>query len=262
MGDTKPITKENPLLANHPDWLGIGNENQPANYHNKDFYFNAYNPKVQDYLIKLIKEGIKRYPNVDGVQGDDRMPAMPKNSGYDVYTVSKYKKEHDGKAPPKDFEELSWVNWRINLLNNFGKKLYQKVKKENPNVMVSFAPNPYPWSKENLMQDWPQWISNGICDLLAVQCYRYNSEAYKSTVTEVLKHINENNPKQVFAPGIILMEGGKIKMSSDLLKEQININRSLGIEGEIFFYNEALNDKKIQAAFKELYPKKVVFPNK
>jgi hypothetical protein len=97
---------------------------------------------------------------------------------------------------------------------------------------------------------------------LAVQCYRYNSEAYKSTVTEVLKHINENNPKQVFAPGIILMEGGKIKMSSDLLKEQININRSLGIEGEIFFYNEALNDKKIQAAFKELYPKKVVFPNK
>lgn len=262
MGDTKPITNENPLFANHPDWLGINNENKPTNYYNKDFYFNAYNPKVQDYLIKLIKEGIKRYPNVDGIQGDDRMPAMPKNSGYDAYTISKYKKEHNGQLPPKDFEELNWVNWRINLLNNFGKKLYQEVKKENANVMVSFAPNPYPWSKENLMQDWPQWIGNGICDLLAVQCYRYNSEAYKNTVTEVVKYIKQNNPQQVFAPGIILMEGGKIKMDANLLKEQININRNLGINGEIFFYNEALKDKKIQAVFKELYTKKILFPKR
>ena len=50
MGATKPITSENPLFANHPNWLGINNENKPANYHNKDFYFNAYNPKVQDFL--------------------------------------------------------------------------------------------------------------------------------------------------------------------------------------------------------------------
>lgn len=261
MGATKPITSENPLFANHPDWLGINNENKPANYHNKDFYFNAYNPKVQDFLIKLIKEGIKRYPNVDGVQGDDRMPAMPKNSGYDTYTISKYKKEHNGQLPPKDFEDVEWVNWRIDLLNNFGKKLYQEVKQKNPNVMVSFAPNPYPWSKENLMQDWPQWIKSGICDLLAVQCYRYNADAYKNTLTEVVKYINQNNPKQIFAPGIILMEGGKIKMNPDLLKEQININRNLGINGEIFFYNEALKDQKIQTVFKELYPKKVSFPS-
>ena len=261
MGATKPITSENPLFANHPNWLGINNENKPANYHNKDFYFNAYNPKVQDFLIKLIKEGIKRYPNVDGVQGDDRMPAMPKNSGYDTYTISKYKKEHNGQLPPKDFEDVEWVNWRIDLLNNFGKKLYQEIKQNNPNVMVSFAPNPYPWSKENLMQDWPQWIKSGICDLLAVQCYRYNAETYKNTLTEVVKYINQNNPKQIFAPGIILMEGGKIKMNPDLLKEQININRNLGINGEIFFYNEALKDQKIQTVFKELYPKKVSFPS-
>ena len=57
------------------------------------------------------------------------------------------------------------------------------------------------------------------------------------------------------------MEGGKIKMNPDLLKEQININRNLGINGEIFFYNEALKDQKIQTVFKELYPKKVSFPS-
>lgn len=262
MGDTKPITKDNLLLAKNPDWLGIANNGKPASYHEKDFYFNAYDPKVQDYIIKLIEEGIKLYPNLDGIQGDDRMPAMPKNSGYDEITVSKYKSEHQGNLPPQDFNNEEWVNWRINILNQFGKRLYNSAHAVKKDIIVSFAPNPYPWSKENLMQDWPTWLANGTCDLLAVQCYRYNADAYKNTVTEALSYVKANNASQLFAPGIILMEGNRIKMTADLLKKQININRDLGISSEIYFYNEALNDMEIQRVFKELYPTKAVFPIK
>lgn len=260
MGDTKPIDQSNALLANNPDWLGIANNEEPAAYNNKDFYFNAYLPKVQDYMIKLIEEGIKLYPDVDGIQGDDRLPAMPRNSGYDKYTTLKYKDEHNGQLPPKDFDNEEWVNWRINLLNEFGKRLYNAAHKVKKDIIVSYAPNPYPWSKENLMQDWPTWVKNGYCDLLAVQCYRYNAEAYKNTVTEALSYVKKSNPKQHFAPGIILMEGGEIKMNIDLLNEQIKINRNLGINSEIFFYNEALNDAKLKKAFKLLYPTKLSFP--
>lgn len=260
MGETKPITKDNLLLAKNPDWLGIANNGEPAAYHSKDYYFNAYNPKVQDYMIKLIEEGIKLYPNVDGIQGDDRLPAMPKNSGYDAYTVSKYKKEHNGDAPPQDFNNEGWVKWRINLLNQFGKRFYNAAHSVKKDIIVSFAPNPYPWSKENLMQDWPTWVADGICDLLAVQCYRYNADAYKNTVTEALSYTKASKANQIFAPGIILMEGGQIKMDGELLKQQININRSLGINGEIYFYNEALNDLQIQQVFKEIYPTKAIFP--
>ncbi|WP_304068207.1 glycoside hydrolase family 10 protein [Pedobacter glucosidilyticus] len=261
MGDTKPITDKNPLLAKNPDWLGIGNDGKPAAYHQKDFYFNAYHPKVQDYMIKLIEEGIKLYPEVDGVQGDDRLPAMPRNSGYDAYTIAKYKAEHQGNLPPQDFNEKSWVNWRIAILNQFGKRLYKAAHALKKDIMVSFAPNPYPWSKENLMQDWPNWVKEGICDLLAVQCYRYSADAYKNTVSEALSYVNSNRPKQLFAPGIILMEGNQIKMSADLLKQQLKINRDLNINGEIFFYNEALNNKEIQSVFKEVYPYKAKFPD-
>lgn len=260
MGDTKPMNKENPLLAKNSDWLGIANDGSAAAYRNSDFYFNAYNPKVQNYIIKLIEEGIKLYQDVDGIQGDDRLPAMPKNSGYDAFTVAKYKTEHQGEAPPQDFNEKDWVNWRINLLNQFAMRLYHAAHAIKKDIMVSYAPNPYPWSKENLMQDWPTWVTNGNCDLLAVQCYRYTLEAYKNTVTEARSYVQKSNPKQLFAPGIILMESGQIKMSADLLKQQISINRGLGINGEIFFYNEALNDNGIKQAFKQLYPTKVSFP--
>ena len=63
MADIKPVsTQNNPILARHPNWLGIGNDGQPANYNNHDFYFNSFHPKVQQFLLDLITESIKKYP--------------------------------------------------------------------------------------------------------------------------------------------------------------------------------------------------------
>lgn len=260
MGEGKPIPAHNPLLAKNTDWLGIGNDGKPSHYNNSDYYFNAYNPSVRNYLLKLVEEAIMLYPDIDGIQGDDRMPAMPRNSGYDKYTVELYKEQHDGKLPPSDYNNPEWVRWRLNILNEFANTLYTRVKKINPEIMVSFAPNPYPWCEEKLMQEWPEWCKNGRCDLLAVQCYRYTAEAYRSTVKEVLSHAKKSNPQQLFAPGMILMEGGNTKMTPGLLQEQLQINRQLGITGEIFFYNKGLENPGIQQVLRKMYTTKVSFP--
>lgn len=260
MVDAKTISADNPVFAKNPHWIGIGNDQQPANYNKSDYYFNSYNPAVQNFLVDLILESISLYPDIDGIQGDDRLPAMPRNSGYDVYTVSRYQAEHNGELPPLDFNEKTWVDWRLDILNDFAVELYNKVKVANKNVMTSFAPNPYPWCEEMLMQDWPEWCRLNICDLLAVQCYRYSEEAYRSTVSEVLKYVGESNPEQLFAPGIILMEGSCSKMTSELLGRQIEINRELGLVGEVFFYNKALENPIVKNVLKKYYKKKVKFP--
>ncbi|SEF47631.1 glycoside hydrolase family 10 protein [Parabacteroides chinchillae] len=262
MGEGRPIGKENPILAKNPHWLGINNLQEPANYNNHDYYFNAYNPAVQNFMIELIEEAITLYPDIDGVQGDDRLPAMPRNSGYDVYTVSLYQSQHNGTLPPTDYNNQEWVNWRLEILNTFARKLHAKVKNKNPDIMVSFAPNPYPWCEEKLMQDWPQWCKDGKCDLLAVQCYRYSADSYRLTLSEVLSYLDKNNPKQLFAPGIILMEGGNSNMTPELLETQLRINRELGVAGEIFFYNEGINIPSFKNVLKKAYSKKLSFPLK
>ena len=261
MADIKLATVlNNPILAKHPDWLGIGNVSKPANYNSHDYYFNSFSPKVQQFLLDLITESIQKYPDVDGIQGDDRLPASCINSGYDKVTVKRYKKEHNGMMPPTDFKDEAWVRWRLDILNKFGKKVYQKVKATQPNVMVSFAPNPYPWCKDNLMQEWPQWVSSGICDLLAVQCYRRDSLAFANTVKEAQTHIAPPaGRKQLFAPGVLLMVSGEIS-EAEQVKKQIEANRKLNTDGEIFFYNEGLKKAEIRAIFKELYTDKAKFP--
>lgn len=261
MGEGRPIAATNPLLAKNPHWLGINNQQQPANYNEHDYYFNAYNPAVQNFLIDLIEEALTLYPDLDGVQGDDRLPAMPRNSGYDTYTVSLYQAQHDGELPPLDYNDRKWVGWRLNLLIDFARRLYQSVKSINPQAMVSFAPNPYPWCEANLMQDWPQWCKDGVCDLLAVQCYRYSEETYLNTVSEVLEHIKANRAHVLFAPGMILMEGENSKMTPELLLKQIEINRELGLNGEIYFYNKALDNPAVQKTLKQIYTERLPFPH-
>jgi len=261
MADIKPVSPlNNPILAKHPQWQGIGNDGKPANYNNGDFYFNSFDPKVQKYILDLISEGIKKYPDVDGIQGDDRLPAACINSGYDKVTVKQYRKEHRGKLPPQDFRDSAWVRWRLDILNQFGKRLYQQVKKQNPEVMVSFSPNPYPWSRDNLMQEWPQWVKSGICNVLAVQCYRRDSLAYENAVKEAIKYINISKvEKQIFSPGVLLMVSGKISNVSQV-KKQILINQRLGTDGEVLFYNEALNQDSVKKMFREVYQHKIKFP--
>lgn len=263
MADIKLATPQNnPILAKHPDWLGVGNDGKPANYNNADYYFNSFHPKVQKYLIDLIVESIRKYPDVDGIQGDDRLPAACINSGYDKLTLKRYKKEHNGKMPPQNYRDSAWVRWRLDMLNDFGARLYKKVKATQPNTMVSFAPNPYPWSKDNLMQEWPKWVSSGICDLLAVQCYRRDSLSYANTVKAAQAHIKlPANKKMGFTPGVLLMVSGQIS-DAEQVKKQLLANRKLNTNGEILFYNEGLKSAAIQAVVKEIYHDKVDFYTK
>lgn len=261
MGDGRPLTTDNPLTGRHPDWIAYGNDRQPAHYNRHDYYFNAYRPEVQDFLLELVAEAFDLYPDLDGIQGDDRLPAMPRNSGYDAYTTEQYRKEHAGKNPPDDYNDPEWVRWRLDLLNTFAGRLYRTVKEKSPEAWVSFAPNPYPWCEENLMQEWPAWCRDGHCDLLAVQCYRYSAEAYRSTLDGVLGQLKKISRVPHFAPGIILMEGGTGRMTPELLERQLHANRQRGIRSEIFFYNEALEDPAVRQILEREYRKKIRFPD-
>ena len=39
-------------------------------------WWNALHPGPQKFLLELIEEVVTRY-DIDGIQGDDRLPAMP-----------------------------------------------------------------------------------------------------------------------------------------------------------------------------------------
>lgn len=200
-------------------------------------WMNAFLPEVQNFMISLVMEVVNKY-NVDGVQGDDRMPALPSEGGYDDYTVNLYKSQHNGASPPTDFKNAAWLTWRSDLLSEFLKKLYQQVKARKPNVMVTTAPSVHPFAKTEYLQDWPTWLDKGYTDLVLPQHYRYDFAAYKATLLQQLALVKSKD-KNKFYPGV-LIQNAAYNPSVEFMTEMINENRRNGVLGESFWFFEGV----------------------
>ncbi len=244
------------ILELKPNWKAIDNEGKLVSKNGFE-WMNGFHPEVQEFILSLIKEVIVNY-KVDGIQGDDRLPAMPVESGYDEYTMNLYQKEHNGSKPPENFRDPAWVQWRANILNKFAERIYFEVKSYNPDLIVSMAPSIYPWSKEEYLQDWLEWVRNGNVDLICPQLYRYKFEDYEKLLYEIVNFQIENKDLKKFYPGILL-KVGDYYAPTELLEQKINLNRNFGINGEVFFFYEGL--KKQIDLFKKIYKDKVSFPN-
>lgn len=245
MGTHGETPADHPLLAAHPEWQSRASDGGQANYNGSDYYLNGYHEDFQNFMLDLIDEALVRYPDIDGVQCDDRMPAMPRNSGYDDYTSALYLEE-TGAVPPADFNDAGWVRWRLDRLNAFARRL-EAVVRNRGDYMLCFSPNPYPWCAENLMQEYPAWIADGVVDLLSVQCYRFDADSYASTLNGVIESVGDR--QDLLNPGIILKVGDRT-IAPDVLDRQLEITREAGIGGQSFFYNEGLLDPKTAEAVK------------
>lgn len=209
-------------------------------------WMNAFHPEVQDFMTSLILEVVSKY-HVDGVQGDDRLPALPSHGGYDDYTVRLYKQAHGGLNPPEDYKNAGWVSWRAALLTEYFGRLYKEVKKLKPSVVVSSAPSIHPWAKEEYLQDWPSWLSKGYVDMVIPQHYRYNIEAYQQVLKQQISFL-EAKDRGKFFPGM-LIQNADYNPSAEFLKQMIEENRRQGFTGECFWFYEGL--KKFPEFFKQ-----------
>ena len=225
------------ILKKYPHWAARDREGKVL-VENGFTWMNSFLPEVQDFISQLVLEVVKNY-EVDGVQGDDRLPAAPVRGGYDDYTIAQYKATHNGAAPPPDYSDAAWVEWRAKRLNAYGKKLYRDIKAIKPRVLVAHAPSIYPWSKEHYLQDWPTWLAEGYTDVVMPQVYRYNYDAYTKTLDAMVEQVGPKNLDRVF-PGMLTSLADGFLVREGLLDSCVRYNRSKGIKGEAFFYFEGL----------------------
>lgn len=235
------------IVKAKPEWAALDQSGNLVVKNGFD-WLNAFLPEVQEYISNLIMEVVTKY-DIDGIQGDDRLPALPSTAGYDAYTVSQYKAENNNQAPPADYKDANWLKWRANRLNKFMKRIYTDVKAVKPNLIVSASPSPYPWSLSEYLQDWPTWVDSSWVDAVIPQCYRYDIIAYESVLSEQVGYYR--NKKIPFYSGVLVKIGTKLA-SPDFMTEMITANRKQSVKGEVFFFYEGLKDN--QNWFETKYP--------
>lgn len=225
------------IIAAKPNWAGRDIDGKLLVKNGFD-WLNAFDPEVQNFMISLFKEVVTNY-EIDGVQGDDRLPALPSTGGYDAYTVNMFKTEN-GFDPPANYREAYWIDWRTKKLNAFMKRLRNEIKATKSSVQVTMSPSPFPWGRDEYLQDWPTWVDSGWVDAILPQCYRYDIAAYNATIAQQKGYYK--NPAVAFYPGVLLKVGNYVT-SVSLLNQMIQTNRNNGFKGECYFFYEGIKDQ-------------------
>lgn len=226
-------------MQRYPHWAGRSGSGALLQK-NKFFWWNALHPEVQSFMNELLFDFVQRY-DADGIQGDDRLPAMPGEGGYDAYTKDVYAKAHNAAMPPTDWKDSAWTQWRADLLSAYIKDLHAKIKSIKPKYTVSWAPSIYPWAKEQYLQDWPAWLRGGYADEVLPQLYRYDINAYEKILKELDTQLTPAQKKKVF-PGILTSLGDGYRVSPKMYLQMIALNRKYGFNGECTFYYEGLKN--------------------
>ena len=235
------------IVAAKPAWAARDINGQLVVKNGFD-WLNGIHPEVQQFMIDLFKEVVTNY-SIDGVQGDDRLPAMPSTGGYDTYTTNLYKAENGGASPPGNTADAGWIKWRANKLNLFVKRLRNEVKTIKPTIQFTMSPSPYPFSINEYLQDWPTWVDSSWIDVVIPQCYRYTITDYDAVLTQQKSYYK--NSAVTFYPGVLVKSGSTIQ-SDGLMSQFIQSNRNNGFKGEVFFFYEGVKDKN--SWFQGLYP--------
>jgi len=226
------------LLSKKPEWAARDRTGTLVKKNGFE-WMNALDPEVQQFLLNLILEVVNNY-EIAGIQGDDRLPALPSEGGYDAKTVERYRQEFNS-PPPQNPKDPQWLQWRADILTDFLTRLYQSVISIKPNLLVSMAPSPYIWSLQEYLQDSQAWVDRGLIDMIHPQLYSRDVESYKRFVDKLVVEQFTAQQLPTLTPGI-LMKSGTYRMSPDYLLQAIAYNRSRGIQGEVFFFYEGLRE--------------------
>jgi uncharacterized lipoprotein YddW (UPF0748 family) len=255
------------ILERNPHWAARDVDGNIAN-RNNFYWMNAIHPSVQEFMLGIMGEAIDNY-DIDGVQGDDRLPAMSSTAGYSDFTKELYRAEHDGNDPPAAYDDAQFLRWKADKLTTFAGDLYRMVKTKDSTLTLSLSPSIYSFSYDNYLQDWPTWLDSGYVDIIHPQAYRYDIGSYKSIIRNMLGrepfssqgYIHRFFRPQIF-PGVLIKAGGAFN-DEEYVKEAIDFNRLYDLKGEVYFFFEGLDEKNNNLAdslYKYKYSEPALLP--
>ncbi len=251
-GFMAPPTSE--LAINHPDWLTQKQDGSQTSISaaGEVSWLNPFHPEVQQFITDLVLEVVTKY-DVDGIQFDDHM-SLPREFGYDRYTVALYARETNNN-PPTNPDDPAWIQWRADKITAFMLQLNQAVKSQKPKAIFSVSPNYYDFAYKLHLQDWLTWVRMNIVDELIVQVYRHDLNSFTPKI--VLPEIQES--QQRIPTGIGIMAGLRNRpVSMQQIQAQVQAAQERGL-GVTFFYYESLWERapepvaERQAAFQNLF---------
>ncbi len=191
----KPI-QLNHILHTNSDWIDQNNrevlnvdiEIQKKMMSNKGYeglYLSPNHPKVNSYLLTIIRELIENY-ELDGIHFDY---IRYHDSGYgkNPTAIAYYRKYHGFNAlsssVPSKSEISEWNDYKRKSITDLVRETRKLVDYLSPNIELSAAvkPNLYE-ARDRFFQEWDVWIAAGYLDKAIVMNYAPNLKEFARNI--------------------------------------------------------------------------------
>ncbi|WGK68985.1 family 10 glycosylhydrolase [Candidatus Haliotispira prima] len=220
------------------------------------YWLDPGNPDSEKYILKIVRDIVTRYKDLDGIHYDDYFYPYPKAGLVFRDSVTK-------KAYAAD-ENLA--GWRRENIDRLVQDTYNVIKEINP--YLSFGISPFGiWRNDRprgtrglesfheLYADSRKWLRQGWVDYMAPQFY-WAPDAPRQPYGRMLDWwIAQNTQSRQLMAGINvanLREEGNVDFREIL--EKVNLRREYQGNGEIYYSLGKINTKEWQQNLRSLYP--------
>lgn len=143
------------------------------------FFLEPGDTRVRAELLTLVKEIVRRYPALDGIQFDYlRYPDSHPFYGYTKVNMDRFRSLHHRAKIGED--SPAWKRWRTEQVTALLTALARKTRELHPDIQVSATGcMPLSRARYEAYQDWPMWLQSGLVDFVTLMSYSSDPAEYK-----------------------------------------------------------------------------------
>ena len=259
----KPI-QLNHILHTNSDWIDQNNrevlnvdieiqKNMMSNKGYEGLYLSPNHPKVNSYLLTIIRELIENY-ELDGIHFDY---IRYHDSGYgkNPTAIAYYRKYHGFNAlssnVPSKSEISEWNDYKRKSITDLVRETRKLVDYLSPNIELSAAvkPNLYE-ARDRFFQEWDVWIAAGYLDKAIVMNYAANLKEFARNIDIIY----DNLPSKYWAS--IVMGIATYNQSPSKVINKIKYSKVTRFKSVSFFSYNVMdqNPRYFRSIKKILYP--------
>lgn len=240
------------LLKANPGWRMMQRDTTINYHHNIYGYYFGIDPAVPaacNFVVTLYTEIAKNYPDLDGIETDIEDDTLFSYSDIARARFMRDTGDPDPLTLPGD--NPAWVAWRSRQITDVVKRIYENVKRVNPNCVVSAAVPP-PYMSSYMLESWGDWAKRGYVDMLEPMLY-VNTHDFDRE----MKLCDDSVPAGFqLSPGIAISSAGSAARTVYEIQDAIR-NGAAGVT--IWYYNYLLSYQNALADIKsEAFPEKAL----
>ncbi len=213
---------------------------------------DAHRPEYRDFMVALMT-GVARDYDVDGIH-HDYIRVMKDCYCDDCRTEF----EAQFGTPLTEATDEQWTAWHRQAIGDIVRRTAEGVREVNPDAILSAAVFSKMAGGARQGQDPAEWARQGWLDLVIPMDYSMQSLQVRANERAFLAALDDDDQ---LVTGLSLYQRAGTEVSSrpvELMREQIELVRAMGIHGYCLFAFSHLSDEQLAVLRDEVNAEKAV----